>query len=74
VIDLAETVMLGGQVGQSFAAIVTDVTERDLRIQLRDFPVVARVSGQGAAPGDALTVRLTAADPDKRRLAFERVA
>ncbi len=74
VIDLAEAVMLGGHVGQSFPAIVTDVTERDVRIQLSDFPVVARVSGHGMAPGDALTVRLTAADMEKRRLAFERVA
>lgn len=70
VIDLAEAVMLHGRVGESFQAIVTDVDDRGARIQLSDAPVVARVTAHGVAPGDVLTVRLTAADPDRRAITF----
>lgn len=70
-IDLAEAVMLQGREGEMFPAIITDVDERGARIQLRDLPVVARVDTDGLAPGDALSVRLTAADPARQRIAFE---
>jgi len=71
VVDLAEAVMLAGSVGQSFDAIVTDVDEHGVRIQLRDEPVVARLGGVTGAPGDALRVRLVAADPVRRTISFE---
>jgi exoribonuclease R len=71
VIDLAEAVMLQDREGESFAAVVTDADERGARIQLRDLPVVTRLALRGAAPGDAVTVRLTAADPDRQRIMFE---
>lgn len=74
VIDLAEAVMLQGSVGQVFQAVVTDVDDRGARIQLRDQPVVARVAAQTVAPGDAIGVRLTAADPANRAISFERVS
>ncbi len=70
-IDLAEAVLLHGRVGEVFPALVTDVDERGARMQLRDLPVVARVAAPGTEPGDALCVRLTAAEPDKRRVSFE---
>ena len=70
VIDLAEAVMLRGQEGHVFAAIVTTVDQRGLRLQLRDLPIVATMAGEGA-PGDIVNVRLTAADPEQRRIAFE---
>ncbi|WP_116090815.1 RNB domain-containing ribonuclease [Sphingomonas crusticola] len=73
VIDLAEAVMLRNCIGKSFAAIVTDVDDRGARIQLRDEPVVARVDAHGVEPGNAIGVRLTSADPDKRTISFERV-
>ena len=73
VIDLAEAVMLSKDVGQSFDAIVTDADDRGARIQVCDAPVVARVPGTGVAPGDALRVRLSAVDVDKRSVTFERV-
>lgn len=73
VIDLAEAVMLQGWVGDVFCAIVTDADERGARIQLCDHPVVARVPVDGTAPGDRLEVRLNAADPDRRAIAFEPV-
>ncbi len=71
VIDLAEAVMLQGREGETFAAVVTDADERGARIQLRDLPVVARLPVAGAEPGDAITVRLTATDPERQRIAFE---
>ncbi|TGX54400.1 RNB domain-containing ribonuclease [Sphingomonas gei] len=74
VIDLAEAVMLQGREGEDFAAVVTDADDRGARIQLRDFPVVARLAMAGAEPGDAITVRLVAADPEHQRLTFERAS
>jgi exoribonuclease R len=71
VIDLAEAVMLQGRVGEAFAAIITDVTEHDMRFQLRDLPIVARTRITGAAPGDAVQLRLTAADTVAGTTAFE---
>jgi exoribonuclease R len=72
VVDLAETVMLDGKEGQSFAALVTDVDERGARMQLCELPVVARVNADGAQRGDKLDVRLVSADPERRELRFER--
>jgi len=74
VIDLAEAVMLRTSVGQIFPAIVTDVDDRGTRMQLRDLPVVARVEAHNVAPGDAVQVRLAAADPEHRSLSFQRVS
>ena len=74
IIDLAEAVMLHGREGQVFPGIVTDVDDRGVRIQLRDLPVVARVSARGVEPGDELRLKLTAADPDQRVVAFKRMA
>ena len=70
VIDLAEAVALSGRVGESFAAVVTDLDERGARIQLSEEAVVARVTAAGAAPGAAVTVRLVLADAKQRRLDF----
>jgi len=72
VIDLAEAVMLEGQEGHVFAAIVTTVDQRGLRLQLRDLPVVATVPGQGV-PGETLNIRLTAAKPEQRLISFEQL-
>src|SRR5690606_25827851 len=71
VIDLAEAVMLRGQEGRRFAAIVTDVDERGARIQLRDLPIVTRLARDGLVPGAALDVRLAQVDVAKRSLRFE---
>ncbi len=70
VIDLAEAVMLQNCVGQVFPAVVTDVDDRGVRMQLRDLPVVARVAAQGVRPGDALAVKLDAVDIDRRAITF----
>jgi exoribonuclease R len=68
-IDLAEAILLRGREGEDFAAVVTDADDRGVRIQLSHLPIVARVDAE-AMPGDAITVRLTEADPTKRTLRF----
>ena len=73
VIDMAEATMLVCRVGEVFPAVVTDLDDRGARMQLRDLPVVARITAHHVAPGDALSVKLVAADPDKRTISFERV-
>ena len=73
VVDLAEAVMLRGDVGKVFQAVVTDIDERGARMQLCDLPVVARVVAHGVEPGEDLRVRLTAADPDQPPATFQRV-
>lgn len=73
VIDLAEAVMLQPQLGQIFAAVVTDLDERGARIQLTDLPVVARVEAHGVEPGDAIRVKLSAIDAEHRSITFARV-
>jgi len=72
-IDMAEAIMLHGREGEVFPAVVTDLDDRGARMQLRDLPVVARITAHHVAPGDALSVRLVASDPDKRTISFERV-
>jgi len=74
VIDLAEAVMLSNEIGHTFAAVVTDADDRGARIQLSDAPVMARVTGPGLTPGDAVQVRLSGVDVDKRSVTFERIA
>lgn len=73
VIDLAETALLSGFEGDDFPAVVTDIGEAGARIQLCELPVVARTLAHGVLPGDRIRVRLTAADPARRTLSFDRV-
>jgi exoribonuclease R len=69
-IDLAEAVIMDGQEGRSFPAIVTEADHRGARIQLCDLPVVARVAADGAEAGDRLQVTLVEADPERRTITF----
>lgn len=70
VIDLAEAIMLQPHLDENFAAIVTDVTEKNVRVQLRDLPVVASAVIPGAAPGDKLELRLVTADTASGTIGF----
>jgi exoribonuclease R len=73
-IDLAEVALLANHEGSMFRAVVTDIGESGARIQLSDLPIVARVTAHGVIPGEAVRVRLVAADPVQRRLQFQRVS
>ncbi|URW75066.1 RNB domain-containing ribonuclease [Sphingomonas donggukensis] len=70
VVDLAEAAMLERRVGETFAAVATDLDEKGVRLQLCDLPVLARVDASGVAAGDRLSVRLETADPVARRIGF----
>lgn len=70
-IDLAEAVMLKGREGETFKAVVTDVVDQRVRVQLSDMPVVANVKASGPRQGDGLTLKLVSADPDQRSVVFE---
>lgn len=70
-IDLAEAVMLKGREGEMFKAVVTDVADQRMRVQLSDMPVVANVKASGSRQGDRLALRLVSADPDQRSVVFE---
>jgi exoribonuclease R len=69
-IDLAEAVMLAGREGETFAASVIDLTDRGVRVQLADLPVVANVNASGVARGADLRLTLLSADPNQRRIVF----
>ncbi|MBZ9741838.1 MULTISPECIES: RNB domain-containing ribonuclease [unclassified Mesorhizobium] len=70
-IDLAEAVMLRGREGETFKAVVTDIVDHGVRVQLADMPVVATVKASGLRQGDALTLKLALADPGRRSIVFE---
>lgn len=70
VLDLAEAVMLEGQEGSRFEAVVTDVDERGARIQLSSPAVVARIDAGGALPGDVVAVELVSVEVARRHVAF----
>ncbi len=72
VIDLAEAVMLRGQEGRVFAAIVTTADQRGLHVQLRDLPIVATSPPARACRARRYNVALpTTADPEQRHIGFE---
>jgi len=72
VIDLAEAVLLSGKEGSLFRAVVTEADERGGKVQLCDYPVVARLSAKGLTPGAVIDMRLAAVDQLRRTLTFER--
>ena len=74
VIDLAEAALLSGREDEAFDALVTDIGEQGARIQLCDFPVVARVVARNILPGERLRVRLISADTERRALQFQRLS
>jgi exoribonuclease R len=70
-IDLAEAVMLKEHEGETFKAVVTDIVDHGVRVQLADMPVVANVKASGLRQGDSLALKLVSADPDQRSIVFE---
>jgi exoribonuclease R len=73
VIDLAEAVLLAGREGEVFDAVVVDEDRRGPVIQVVEPAVMARVGANRVDPGDAVRVRLEAADPVARTITFTRV-
>jgi exoribonuclease R len=74
IVDLVEAGVLAPSVGQSFDAVVVDVDDRKPtrgRVTLAEPAVEADVDSAQPIPlGQAVTVKLTTADPGQRRVAF----
>ncbi|QZY30335.1 RNB domain-containing ribonuclease [Nocardioides coralli] len=74
VINLVEAILLHERVGETFPAVVVDVDHEDTSrgaVTVKDPAIEARVTGDGELPlGEDVTVQLSAADPQERRVEF----
>ena len=71
VLELAESVVLSGRVGERFAGTVTDIDKkRGARIQLADPAVITRVPADGLEIGAVVALHLDEADPSRRLTRF----
>ncbi|OLR90196.1 RNB domain-containing ribonuclease [Actinokineospora bangkokensis] len=71
-LDQVEAWVLADRVGEVFDAVVLRAEATGGEVFLADPPVLAKCSGEGLPEGETTRVRLTAADPDRRRVGFER--
>ncbi|MET7421005.1 RNB domain-containing ribonuclease [Dactylosporangium sp. NPDC005555] len=72
-VDLAEAVLLQHRIGEVFDAAVLDVEKHRADIALDEPPVRARCEGEGLPLGGRIRVRLTTADPARRKVLFTQV-
>ncbi|MEV4512977.1 RNB domain-containing ribonuclease [Dactylosporangium sp. NPDC049525] len=78
-VDLVEAVLLQHRVGEEFDAAVLDVDKRRADIALDEPPVRARCEGESDGDGkdlplgERIRVRLTEADPTRRKVLFHTV-
>jgi exoribonuclease R len=74
VVDLCEAALLHDRVGQSFAAVVVDLDEKDRTkgdVTIQDPAIEATVTGSEALPlGEEVQVELVQADPTSRSVEF----
>jgi exoribonuclease R len=71
VVDLAEAVALEHHVGETFNAVVVNVSKRSATIQLRDPAVLTQCKGAGLELGSEIAARLVDVDPVEGRITFE---
>ncbi len=75
VVDLCEAELLERRVGETFAAVVVEVEEKDPTkgdVTIQDPAIEARVSGSSDLPlGEEVPVTLVQADPTSRAVSFE---
>lgn len=60
--DATEAAVLAGREGQTLEAVVVDHLEKGMEVQLVDLPVLAKVTGDRAPLGSAVTVRVEKVD------------
>ena len=80
-VDLAESVVLAGRIGEEFTGVVLDLNDRidwDQNgkpdagtVMLRDPAVIARLDGHDLPQGTEVRVRLTKVDLPKRKVYFD---
>lgn len=73
-LDLAEAVVLQGREGELFDGVVVDEHAGGAIVQVPEPAVLATVVAHRVDPGDAVRLRLVAADPARRAVEFDRVA
>jgi exoribonuclease R len=73
-LDLAEAVVLAGQEGRDFPAIVIDEGDWGIEFQIADPAVVGRVPAHRVDPGDEIRVRVVSVDVVAAEVVYERVA
>jgi exoribonuclease R len=71
-VELAESVVMSGHVGETFEAHVIEIDQRGAKLQLCNEPVITRLPGDGLSDGDVLELKLTEADPARRLTRFAR--
>ncbi len=72
-IDLVEAIVLSGREGQAFTGVVAEDSGPTAVVHLVDEGIRIRLPLPDAVPGDVVQLRLRAADPAKRLLAFDVV-
>ncbi|MGN6330932.1 MAG: RNB domain-containing ribonuclease [Motilibacteraceae bacterium] len=73
-VDLVEAALLTGREGETFSAVVVDVSSTGGVVQLADPPVRGRCDGAGLPLGERVEVRLVTASVDQRTVRFEPAA
>ena len=73
IVDLAEAVLLGPRVGETFAAVVVESGPKGGIVQLTDPAVRARCDGADLPLGTTISVRLELADAATRKVSFRQV-
>ncbi|HEU4674958.1 MAG TPA: RNB domain-containing ribonuclease [Motilibacteraceae bacterium] len=73
-VDLVEAALLTGREGETFPAVVVDVSATGGVVQLADPPVRGRCDGAGLPLGERVVVRLVTASVDQRTVRFEPAA
>ena len=71
--DLAEAVALSGREGEVFDGVIVDEDQRGPVMQIAEPAVLARIQASRVNPGDDVRAKLLSADPDQRRIEFQRV-
>ena len=77
IVNLCEAELLSDRVGETFAAVVVEVSEKDATkgdITIQEPAIEASVSGEAELPlGEEVTVELVQADPASRAVGFRLV-
>ncbi|WP_091675365.1 RNB domain-containing ribonuclease [Amycolatopsis marina] len=71
-LEQVEAWILAEHVGGTFSAVVLRAEANRAEILIEDPPVIGKCAGVDLPEGERITVRLTAVDPEKRKIAFER--
>ncbi|XVS65425.1 RNB domain-containing ribonuclease [Actinosynnema sp. CA-299493] len=72
-LDQVEAWVLADRVGQRFEAVVLRAEGNGADVFVPEPPVMGRCTGEDLPEGERIAVRLVEADPERRKVVFERV-